>query len=432
MTGRRLLEALVGLLYIGLIGCLVALSIMIYNKDFTSFVTVTIRTDSVGSALQAGSDVKVRGVLIGSVKSISTDGSGAEVHVRLNPAQAHSLPANMTAQLLPKTLFGERYVDLDFPSVASAQHLRSGDVIEQNRSASAIELERLFGDLLPVLQAVQPQKLDATLSEIASALRGRGEQIAATLKTVSGYLHALAPAVPTLTHDIDDFAIAAKAYSTAAPEIVTALNGLTTLGQTLVHNREEFSNLLTQVTSTSHTIGGFIDPNSNTIIALSDDSLPSLQILAKYASEFPCLSKALVDYIPRANAAFGVGTSQPGAHVILHVVPASSKYRAGIDTPSYDSTASARCPALTASGAAATRTVPAATTPATAHTTGTTSGTAATTTASESMGSANSPGENELINELVGASTGQAPGSLPQWSSLLLGPALRGTTVSLR
>jgi phospholipid/cholesterol/gamma-HCH transport system substrate-binding protein len=48
------------------------------------------------------------------------------------------------------------------------------------------------------------------------------------------------------------------------------------------------------------------------------------------------------------------------------------------------------------------------------------------------MGSANSPDENELINELIGASTGQAPDTLPQWSSLLLGPALRGMTVSLR
>ncbi|MCW2495097.1 MCE family protein [Jatrophihabitans sp.] len=410
MTRGRLIEALVGLVYLLLIAALVTLSIMIYNKDFTSFVTVTLRTDSVGNALQKGSDVKVRGVFVGSVKGISTDGSGAEVHLDLDPGQAHQLPANMTAQLLPKTLFGERYVDLEFPAAPSSRHLHSGDVIDQDRSAASVELERLFGDLLPVLQAVQPEKLSATLGELSAALRGRGQDIAETLKSVSSYLHQLAPAVPTLTTDIDNFAVAAKAYSTAAPDLVTALDGLTTTGQTLVQEREQFTSLLTQVTSTSNTVSGFVDPNAGTLISLANDSLPGLQLLAKYSSEFPCLTQALVDYIPRADKAFGVGTSEPGAHVVLHVVPVTTKYRAGIDTPRYDSTTGPRCPVVT-SGSATTR-------PA--------------TEASVSMGSANSPAENELINELVASGSGEAPSSMPGWSSLLLGPALRGTTVSLR
>ena len=73
------------------------------------------------------------------------------------------IPANVTARLLPKTLFGERYVELTAPASASATPLRPGAVIGQDRSSSAIELEKVLDDTLPLLQTIQPDKLAATL-----------------------------------------------------------------------------------------------------------------------------------------------------------------------------------------------------------------------------------------------------------------------------
>jgi phospholipid/cholesterol/gamma-HCH transport system substrate-binding protein len=48
------------------------------------------------------------------------------------------------------------------------------------------------------------------------------------------------------------------------------------------------------------------------------------------------------------------------------------------------------------------------------------------------LGSANSSEENELINELVAPSAGLRPSQMPGWSSLMLGPVLRGAQVSVR
>ena len=45
----------------------------------------------------------------------------------------------------------------------------SGAKIPQDTSKASIEVQHLFEDLLPVLQAVQPEKLDATLGEIVGA-----------------------------------------------------------------------------------------------------------------------------------------------------------------------------------------------------------------------------------------------------------------------
>src|SRR5207302_10803210 len=102
---RRLL----GLLLVAVVGAFLAATILFYNQAFTPIVPVTLKADHTGNELSAGSDVKVRGMLVGTVKSVSTSGDGAVIDLALQPGVVDQIPANVTAQLLPKTLFGERY-----------------------------------------------------------------------------------------------------------------------------------------------------------------------------------------------------------------------------------------------------------------------------------------------------------------------------------
>jgi phospholipid/cholesterol/gamma-HCH transport system substrate-binding protein len=52
--------------------------------------------------------------------------------------------------------------------------------------------------------------------------------------------------------------------------------------------------------------------------------------------------------------------------------------------------------------------------------------------AAQDLGPANSPQENDLVNELLAPGAGKRPADLPDWSSLLAGPVLRGSEVTLR
>jgi phospholipid/cholesterol/gamma-HCH transport system substrate-binding protein len=428
MTPRTLREALVGVLYLVVIAGLITLSIAVYNHAFTSYTDVTVRSGSVGSSLDKGSDVKVRGVLVGQVKDVTTDGKDALIHLQLDPGQVDSLPANLTAQLLPKTLFGEKYVSLVLPTHAEGGHLHGGDTIQQDRSPVSAELQQVFADLLPVLQAVQPQKLAATLGEMAEALRGTtAADLASTIKLVGSYLHGLAPQVPQLTNDLAALARTAQTYTQAGPALIDALDSASTVTRTLVSQQQDFKNLLSSVTVMAKTVGHFVSTSQDQIIGLSADSLPTLKIVAKYASEFPCLTQALVNYIPKANQAFGVGTKQPGGHVVLKVVPPAPPYNAG-DAPKIDKAdPGPRCPYTPATSLASTALayVPGVTGANTTSANG-------TTAQPIGLGTANSPQENELIAELIAPTLGLAPAAFPKWSSLLLGPALRGSEVTVK
>src|SRR4051794_26315171 len=156
---------LLGLVFFVIVALLITLSLQAYSKAFTPVTKVDLQITSSGQQLLPGSDVKVRGLLIGEVRSITSDGQYATIHMALKPSEARRLPANVTAQILPKTVFGEKYVSLIFPDKPSRTMLADvkHPVIGPDRSKPALEISRVLSDTLPLLRSVRPEDLDLTL-----------------------------------------------------------------------------------------------------------------------------------------------------------------------------------------------------------------------------------------------------------------------------
>lgn len=101
-------------------------------------------------------------MLVGEVRGTSADGGDVTAHLALDPDKAELIPVNATAQLLPKTLFGERYVSLIIPD-DPGRPVTNGDVLVQDTSERTVELGDVLDGLLPLLEAVPPQDLANTL-----------------------------------------------------------------------------------------------------------------------------------------------------------------------------------------------------------------------------------------------------------------------------
>ncbi|WP_324274443.1 MlaD family protein [Blastococcus brunescens] len=71
---------------------------------------VTLETDTAGNQMQESSDVKVRGVIVGEVREVKGSVEGATIEMAIKPEYLEQIPADVSARLLPKTLFGERFV----------------------------------------------------------------------------------------------------------------------------------------------------------------------------------------------------------------------------------------------------------------------------------------------------------------------------------
>jgi len=427
-----------GVAFLVVLALLAWLSVALYQKKFSSAAMVTLYTSNVGNEMHQGAQVMVRGVQVGEVRQVSANGSGARLLLAIQPGALPRLPANVSAMMLPTTLFGERYVDLVVPARPAVRTLADGSVIRQNRSGDALELERVLNNLLPMLAAVQPDKLSLTLTAIAQGLGGRGKSLGQTLVTLNAYLRHMTPLLPALDDDIKLLAGLTRTYTQAAPAILAALNDFSVTGQTIATQRADFAALLANLTTASDDLRAFLDANSGNMIRLSADSLPTLRILASYAPEFPCTLRSLADFVPQVNKVFGAGTRHHGLHIHVVVVPSPGKYLPSKDTPVYGDNLGPHCypvpfPGIHLNdGASRART-------SAASSGGSAAARAATTVASPSAfgpgtpGSlAGSPAETELVRELAGLSLGRPPSSLPAWGGLLVAPLFRGAGVIIR
>lgn len=291
-----------GVVFIGLLALGVFATYAVFNKTFVNVTHVTLRSGRTGMQLSPHADVKARGVIVGEVRSVSSNGHGAVLDLALDPASVGELPSNVTARILPKTLFGEKYVALQIPANPSSVSLAAGDVIRE--SSVSIEVETVLADSYPLLTAVQPADLSYTLNALSTALEGRGTAIGDNLVRLNGYLKQLNPLMPSIIEDLRLLRKVSDIYRSVLPDLAKFLDNSVVTGHTVIDKQAQLQALFTDVTAMSSTTRDFLQANGDQIIRLGKVSLPTLQLLAKYAPEYPCLAAGLARQIPRSAETF--------------------------------------------------------------------------------------------------------------------------------
>ncbi len=423
-----------GVVFIAVLTGALTASILQYQRAFTPVAWVTLHTDRAGLQLSDGADVKVRGVLVGDVRSVRSDGAGATLRLALDPALTGRIPADVSARLLPKTLFGERYVELVPPSTSTAGPIRDGAVITQDRSDTAVELERVLDEALPLLQAIRPDQLAVTLGALATALEGRGEQLGENLSRLAAYLRQLNPALPTIEEDLRTLAVVLDGYDAALPDLLALLRDVTVTARTVTDQRSQLAAFLAGATDAADATRGFLDRHGDQLIRLGAVSRPVLELLAMYAPEYPCLMRGLLALQPRVEEVFAGGRM----HITLEVTRDGGAYERGRDEPVYGAGGGPDCHGLPRPGTPAPEVpvndgydyagdrsrpilpvgvpAPGAVTPADPP----------------DMGRAGTGEEQALVKPIVGAITDTLPVEVPDIAVLLWGPLLRGAVVNAR
>ncbi|SEK32372.1 virulence factor Mce family protein [Blastococcus sp. DSM 46786] len=343
VIGRRLQ----GLAFLVVLVLLLGLSVAAYNKAFTEVARVTLETDTAGNQLQEASDVKVRGVIVGEVREVRADADGATIELAIAPEHLEHIPADVTARLLPKTLFGERYVALQVPEEAGEERLADGDVIGQDRASNAIELQRVIDDTLPLLRAVHPDDLSYTLGAVADALRGRGDELGANLAATGEYFGRLNTVLPELQADISGLADFAETYEGAADDLLAVLDNLALTNATVVDQAEMLRRTFTVGAGSAAVTADFLERNERNLISLAETSRPVLGLFAEYSPVYPCLLEGLSRSVPRIGETFGAD-GDPSLNLnIQFTFPPRSPYAPG-DQPVYADTAPPDCRGLDA------------------------------------------------------------------------------------
>lgn len=297
---RRLLVS--GVAFVVTIALMIWLCIALYNKQFTKTTEITVMADRTGLQLAKFGDVRVHGALVGNIKSIESDGTHAKITLSLRPEAASKIPADISVQILPTTLFGRKYVQLVPPegALAGGASLKNGTVIPASKVSTNVELQKIMANLFPLLRSIKPADLNSTLYALAHGLQGKGDQLGDTFETLDSYLRRLNLKLPTLKEDLSLLADVAKTYELAAPDLIRLLGNATVTSKTLVNKQDSLDLALSSITGLARTTRVTLSENEQALIDQVRSGRPLLALLDTYSPEIPCLLEGLD--LQRANA----------------------------------------------------------------------------------------------------------------------------------
>ncbi|HEY7042391.1 MAG TPA: MCE family protein [Nocardioidaceae bacterium] len=421
------LPKVMGIVFLCLVLAGVYLTYAIFSKKFTDYDTVTLQSSTIGLQLPMRADVKVRGVIVGEVLDFKPTSDGADITLGIYPSKIDTIPADVTGSIVPKTLFGEKYVSLVVPDKPEQGHLEAGQTIAKTEVST--EVEQVLSDLYPLLRTVQPAEINQTLNALATALEGRGDELGENLETLDGYLKRINPQIPELVEDLRLTSEVSDNYADVMPQIAQIIDDTVLTTGTLEDREQKLHALFQDVSSFSDTASDFLDENGDNLIRLSQVGPEQLKVFARYAPEFSCLSKGLVNAGKREASAFR-GFK---LHIVLETLPKQPRAYGPEDQPRFGDDRGPNCLHLPdpkwsqsnpvrhqpdfndgvdePTGKGTSRVVP-----------------------NRSFQTA-TPGtsqESDLLRSLLGPALGVSADDVPDLGVLLVGPMARGAEVSLR
>lgn len=176
ITGiSKILAAAVAVLLVG------ALLLAVTGRDGKNYVTVDFpQTNS----LYEGSDVKILGVAVGRVETLTP--RGEVVRARLSYEGDVSLPADVKAVIVSPAIVGDRFVQLA-PAYGGGDALEDNAFLPVDRTAVPVELDTIYQSLDDLSVALGPEgankdgALSRLLDDTATQLDGQGAQLNTTL-----------------------------------------------------------------------------------------------------------------------------------------------------------------------------------------------------------------------------------------------------------
>ncbi len=159
--------------------------ITVANRSNQNYLTVNFKQTN---SLYKGSDVKILGVPVGTVKSLTPKGS--IVRVKIAYDRKFKLPADVKAVIISPSIIGDRFVQLA-PAYSGGAVLPNNASLGVDRSAVPIELDKVYSSLDDLATALGPQgankngSLSRFLATTAKGIDGQGEQLNTTIKNFS-------------------------------------------------------------------------------------------------------------------------------------------------------------------------------------------------------------------------------------------------------
>ncbi|MGV0604839.1 MCE family protein [Mycolicibacterium sp. XJ1904] len=251
------------------------------------FVRVVANLVNVGDGLPQRSDVKYHGVLVGAVDSVvpAAHGEPNYVHINLDPHYARSIPATVTARVVPSNVFAVSSVQLVDRGGGPGPAISAGASIAEDTELPTVLFQTTISKLRDILAATGRGREDKTVGILAAVNEAtenrRTELLAggAQLNRLIDQLDAIVatdPGPTTVSALID----ATRGLQATAPELIDALHMAVEPMRTLVQQRAQLDALISGGLHTMGTTHTALNNHTDRLVTTTTELTPVMGILA--------------------------------------------------------------------------------------------------------------------------------------------------------
>jgi virulence factor Mce-like protein len=331
---------LVGVSFVTVVCVIAGLMIAKYQGMLDAIVRVSAELVNVGDGLPAKSDVKFRGVLVGSVSGLDPAGGGRpnRVHIDLKPGYAVGIPDTVTARVVPSNVFAVSSVQF-VDNGKGATPLRGGAVIREDQTLPTVLFQTTLNKLREVLLAFgREPSTDSIgwLTALGEATEGRGQR----LEAAGHDLNEIVTQLNTVVGDgigpntLSAFTAAANGLRDTSPELFDALASAVKPMRTLAEKRSELTNFLSGGLSTVGTMRDALERHTDRLIAIGAQLTPVVGVLADDAGNIRTTSGRTMTLIKALQAnGWDASTNMAIAKGVISFTPTRTYVRA--DCPRY-------------------------------------------------------------------------------------------------
>lgn len=267
---------------------------------------ITAEFARAGLNVRPGDEVRVRGVPVGTIASIEIDRDSYTARYTLSVDPDAPIAAATTAALVPKTLFGDKYVELQ-GAPADAEHLGDGAHIPLERTSAPSEVQEVLDRLEPVLAEVDPVTFANVIASTAEGLDGAGAHIATLVD-------ALPDALATITANQQDLGRIFRAVpgiagtlEERADQLVQVADSFGTLATTIDENEDELVRFVTSTAELSARAAELLTTEQVRLTRILDDTFTVVDLVAEQPDAVPTLLDGLPVFVNGLAAATSSG-----------------------------------------------------------------------------------------------------------------------------
>lgn len=235
----------------------------------TSFLALTIANTSVGATssyyarftdatgLNVGDDVRIAGVRVGQIQSISLVDRRIAL-VQFSVVSQRVLPAGVEAIIKWRNLVGQRFLELDQGPGPLNTVLPAGATIALDHTQPALDLTELFDGFRPLFQALSPGDVNQLTGEIIDVLQGDGGTVDSLVAHTASLATTLADKDKVIGAVIDNLNAVLNTVNGRGPELNNLIVTLQQLVSGLAQDRQPIGDAISALSSLTTSTAGLL------------------------------------------------------------------------------------------------------------------------------------------------------------------------------